>query len=120
MGSQEHSRSVALVGAMTGERRAFHTGGHQAITDAKMLPIADVLLIIADDDPGAMLYRYTAYGELAGDTWHASVEDARAHAAFEYGDALLPPWMDVPDEVSDAHRFASEYARERINDRGRW
>jgi hypothetical protein len=114
------TRSVALVGAMTGERRAFHTGGHQAISPEKMLPIADVLLIVADDDPGAMLYRYTAHAEFGGDTWHASVEDARAQAAFEYGEALLLPWMDVPDEVVDAHLFATEYARERLNDRGPW
>ena len=57
------------------------------------VPIADVLLIVRDDDPGAMLYRYTAHGEFGGDTWHASEEDARAHAVFEYGDALLLPWM---------------------------
>lgn len=120
MSQSTHTRSVALIGAMTGERRAFHTGGHQAISEEKMLPIADVLLIIVDDDPGAMLYRYTAHGELGGDTWHATIEDARAHAAFEYGEALLLPWMDVPDEVADAHLFATEYARERLNDRGRW
>jgi len=120
MSKATHTRSIALIGAMTGERRAFHTGGHQAISEEKMLPVADVLLIMADDDPGAMLYRYTAHGELGGDTWHESTEDARSHAAFEYGEALLLPWMDVPEEVADAHLFASEYARERLNDRGRW
>ena len=120
MSSPTHTRSVALIGAMTSERRAFHTGGHQAIQEGKMLPIEDVLLIVADDDPGAMLFRYTAHGELGGDTWHASIEDARAHAAFEYGEALLLPWMEVPEEVADPHHFASEYARERLNDRGKW
>ena len=39
-------------------------------------------------------------GEFGGDTWHASEEDARAHAVFEYGDALLLPWMEVPDEIA--------------------
>ena len=120
MSISTRTRSVALIGAITGDRRAFHTGGHQAISDAKMLPVADVVLIVADDDPGAMLFRYTAHGELGGDTWHSSVEAARAQAVFEYGEALLLPWMEVPDEVSDPHHFASEYARERLNDRGKW
>ena len=120
MSDAKPTRSVVLVGAMTGDRRAFHTGGHQAISEEKMLPIADVLLLVVDDDPGAMLYRYTAHGEFGGDTWHASADDARAQALFEYGDALLLPWMEVPDEIADAHRFASDYARERLNDRGRW
>lgn len=115
-----HVRSVALVGAMTGERRAVHTGGHQIISTEKMLPLADVLLIVVDDDPGAMLFRYTAHGEFGGDTWHASVAEARAQAEYEYGDALLPPWMEVPDDVSDAHNFAVQYALDRLNDRGPW
>ena len=120
MSISTRTRSIALVGAMTGERHAFHTGGHRAISEGKMLPVADVVLIVADEDPGAMLFRYTAHGEFSGDTWHASVEDARAQALLEYGEALLLPWMDVPDEVADAHLFASEYARERLNDRGPW
>lgn len=120
MSSSARTRSVALVGAMMNERRAFHTGGHQAITEGQMLPVADVVLIVVDDDPGAMLFRYTAHGELGGDTWHPTLEAARAQAAFEYGEALLLPWMEVPEEVEDPHRFASEYARERLNDRGKW
>jgi hypothetical protein len=115
-----HTRCIALAGALTGERKTTHTGRFPAITPEKMLPVADVLLIIADDDPGAMLFRYTAHGDHAGDTWHASVEDARAQAEYEFGDALLLPWLDVPDEITDAHDFAVQYALERLNDRGRW
>lgn len=116
----QHTRSVALVGAMTGERRAAHTGGHQTISTEKMLPVADVVLIIVDADPGAMLYRYTAHGEFGGDTWHGSLAEARAQAEYEYGDALLEPWMEVPDDVTDPHHFAVQYALDRLNDRGRW
>jgi hypothetical protein len=114
------TRRVALVGPLTGERKATHTGGHQAISEDKLLPIADVVLIVADEEPGVMLFRYTTHGESAGDTWHATVEDARKQAEYEYGDSLILPWMDVPAEVADPHEFATKYALDRLNDRGGW
>jgi hypothetical protein len=67
-----------------------------------------------------MLFRYTTAGEFGGDTWHPTDEDARAQARFEYGEALLLPWMEVPDEIEDPHSFAIQYAFERLKDRGRW
>jgi hypothetical protein len=84
-----------------------------------MLPEADVLLLIAGDDTGVMLFRYTAHGEVAGDTWHRTLADARDLAAHEYG-AALGEWVDVPDTVADAHEYAVQYARERLNSRGDW
>jgi hypothetical protein len=108
-------RSFALVGVTTEERRAVHTAGYP-IDPEQMLPLADVLLLIADEEPGAMLFRYTAYGELGGDTWHASVADAQAQAILEYGDARLA-WDDVPEEITDAHAFAVQCANERLNGR---
>jgi hypothetical protein len=109
---------VALVGAMTGERRAAHTAGFP-MDPTKMLPVADVVLLVADDDEGAMLFRYTTDGEFGGDTWHATVAEAQEQAAYEYGDALIP-WIEVPTEVADAHAFAVQYAFERLNRRGDW
>jgi hypothetical protein len=109
-------RKLALVGAITGDRRAAHTAGFP-LDATKMLPIADVVLLIAGADPGVMLFRYTAYGEFGGDTWHQTVADAEEQAAFEYDDALQP-WMEVPGDVSDAHEFAVRYAADRLNDRG--
>ena len=114
------TREVVLIGSTGGQRKATHTGGHQAISDEKLLPIADVLLLVVDEDPGAMLFRYTTAGEFGGDTWHQSVDEARAQAAFEYGDALLVPWLPVPDDVADPHQFAILYAHDRLKDRGRW
>jgi hypothetical protein len=84
-----------------------------------MLPVADVVLVVPDDDGSAMLFRYTAHGELGGDTWHATVADAREQAADEYGDALIA-WLEVPHEVTDAHAFAVQYAYERLHSRGGW
>ena len=120
MTDSAHIRSVVLVGSTAGNRKATHTGGQLAISEDKMLPVADVLLLIVDDDPGAMLFRYTTAGEFGGDTWHPTVEAARTQAEYEYGDALLVPWMEVPDDVKDAHNFAIEYAFDRLKHRGRW
>jgi len=111
-------RSIALIGALHGGRRAAHTAGFP-LEPEKMLPEPDVVLMVADDDPGGMLFRYTAHGEFGGDTWHATLAAAEEQAAFEYGDAL-GPWVEVPSEVTDAHSFAIQYAFERLNTRGDW
>ena len=123
--SQPPTRYVALVGALAGERRVAQTAGFP-LDPSKMLPVPDVVLVVADPTPrtgggtaGAMLFRYTAHGELAGDTWHSSLADARAQAAYEYGDALVP-WIEVPEEIGDAHAFAVRYAFEQLNSRGDW
>ena len=112
-------RAFALVGAPDGERRVTHTAGYP-LDPAELLPEADVVLLVEDagpgDGPGAMLFRYSAYGEVGGDTWHPTADDARAQAAAEYG-AALQPWEEVPLEVVDAHAFAVRCAAERLNDR---
>lgn len=110
-------RSIALVDVLAGERKVTQTAGFP-LDPSKMLPVADVVLLVPDGD-SAMLFRYTAYGEAAGDTWHASVVAARQQAADEYGESL-GEWVDVPTEVADAHLFAVRYAAERLNDRGNW
>jgi hypothetical protein len=118
MTQPNRTRSLALIGPLAGERRVTETAGFP-IDASKMLPWPDVILLIADDDPGAMVFRYTAHGEFGGDTWHASVDSARDQAAQEYEDAL-GEWVDVPEEVADAHSFAVQYANERLNSRGGW
>lgn len=110
------SRWVALIGALTTERRAAQTAGYP-LDPEKMLPVADVVLVVPDDEAGAMLFRYTAHGDLGGDTWHATVADALEQAAYEYGDALIA-WLEVPSEIVDAHDFAVRYAYERLDKRG--
>jgi hypothetical protein len=90
---------------------------------AKMLPLADVVLLVADEGSGpgagAMLFRYTAHGEFGGDTFHPSLGAAHEQAREEYG-AALGEWVDVPDDVADAHAFAVAYAHDRLNGRGGW
>lgn len=112
------TRSLALVGVLAHERKAAETAGFP-LDPAKMLPLADVVLLIADGGPGAMLFRYTAHGEFGGDTYHTSLGEAREQASYEYGEAL-GQWMDVPDDIEDAHAFAVAYAHDRLNGRGGW
>ena len=111
-------RRIALVGPLLDdERRAVHTSGYP-MDPEQMLPSPDVILLIDDGRGGCMLFRYTAHGELAGDTPHASAAEAEAQALEEYGEALLLPWMDVPNDVADAHVFAVRYAADQLNERG--
>ena len=118
MSDLTRTRLLALVGANEGKRWAAHTGS-RALDERTMLPSADVLLLVAGPDPDAMLFRYTAYGDVGGDTWHASLSDAKEQASDEYGDALLP-WEEVPEDVDDAHGYVIQYAAERLNSRGKW
>jgi hypothetical protein len=114
---QKLTRTIALIGPV-GERRAAQTSGFP-LDPSKMLPVADVILLVVGKDEGAMIFRYTAHGEVAGDTLHPTSEDAIEQAVFEYG-AALGEWLTVPDDIMDAHAFAVQYAHERLNGRGNW
>ena len=118
MTAPARTRSLALVGPIAGQRRVTQTAGFP-IDASKILPPPDVIVLIAGEDPGAMLFRYTAHGEFCGDTWHMSTDDARESCIYEYSDAL-GEWVDVPPEVEDAHGYAVQYAAERLNSRGDW
>lgn len=92
----------ALVGKMAGESRTKHywglppqlPGGNDTRT---LMPRAQVL-IITDEASGIMLYRFTASGEFAGDTWHQNLDDAKHQAVYEYGEAL-GEWQPVPEDI---------------------
>ena len=107
---------MALIGPMGDRRVSVHTGGYPLAPDL-MLPDADVVLLVGDGTEGAMLFRYTAHGELCGDTPHSSIAEAEQQTETEYGEALLP-WTDVPPDITDAHGFAIQYASDRLNQRG--
>lgn len=109
------TRRVALVGPLTVERRTVHTAGYPIDPD-NMLPVPDVVLLIDSGRDGCMLFRYSAHGELCGDTPHDTATQAERQAQIEYGDALFP-WVDVPEDVADAHAFAVRYAAEQLNSR---
>jgi hypothetical protein len=109
-------RRVALIGPIGDRRVSVHTGGFPLARD-RMLPDADVVLLVGSDKEGVMLFRYSAHGELCGDTPHSSVAEAEHQVKLEYGEALFD-WMDVPADVKDAHMFAVQYAADRLNQRG--
>jgi hypothetical protein len=114
---QKLTRTIALIGPV-GERRAAQTSGFP-LDPSKMLPVADVILLVVGKEEGAMLFRYTAHGDFAGDTFHPSSEDAIEQAVLEYGGAL-GEWLTVPDDITDPHAFAVQYAHDRLNGRGGW
>ena len=70
------------------------------------------VLVIEERDDGVFLDRLTDAGASAGDTWHASIDDAREQALDEY-DGLLTEWKEIPSEVQseDLVKFVISQAR---------
>jgi hypothetical protein len=67
------------------------------------MPQPDLLMI--DERPdGIFLWRYTASGDVAGDTWHRSIDEAKEQAAYEFGRDLA--WSPIPETESDPVAFA--------------
>lgn len=77
------------------------TGGH----DLREKMEAPVLVIIEEKSDGVFLFRFTADGQVVGDTWHMTVEEAKQQADFEFP-GLLSDWKSVPAEVEDVVTFA--------------
>jgi hypothetical protein len=69
-----------------------------------LLPWPRVLLVEEKPD-GIFLFRFSQDGRFGGDTWHMSIQDAKAQAEYEYGDAL-GEWKQVPQEIVDPVAFA--------------
>ena len=111
---EKRIRRVALVGPIGDRRVSVHTGGYPLAPD-RMLPDADVVVLVGNQKE-AMLFRYSAHGELCGDTPHLSITEAEEQAVIEYGDALFP-WIDVPADITDAHAFGIQYAADQLNQR---
>lgn len=63
------------------------------------------VLVIEQKEDGFFLFRFTAAGVFAGDTWHLNLEDAKHQADFEF-DGQITPWIDVPSNVQDVVCFA--------------
>lgn len=51
-----------------------------------------VSVAIEENIDGVFLFRFSADGQVVGDTWHMSVEEAKEQAIYEYG-ALLGEWV---------------------------
>ena len=102
------TRLVAAITATTEPPRVPHYMGlprelNQAAAP-ELLPWARIVLLEERPD-GVFLFRYTSDRTYAGDTWHSSVDRARAQAVYEYADHL-GAWQTVPENVEDALTFA--------------
>jgi hypothetical protein len=82
--------------------------------EVQQLPSPDVLLIEQESEGSGFLHRMTRSGEMGGDIWHRNIDDAKHQADYEFG-ALLGEWQAIPDNVTDAYRFATEAVNERAN-----
>jgi hypothetical protein len=63
-----------------------------------------MVVVIEERADGIFLFRFAAGGRLVGDTWHATIEEAKQQAHYEFG-GLLSEWKPVPEEVEDAFSF---------------
>jgi hypothetical protein len=106
-------RLYALVRAQALEPRVPHSIGFPRDADPEAdqtsLPWPDVVVIDEVSIGNVFLYRLTDRGDMAGDTWHQSVEDAVEQAAFEYG-SLIGTWSTIPEGVDDGLDFATRAA----------
>ncbi len=110
MRAKIRERFIALVQQTKSPPRVKHYQGLPAglgIEEEQqrtMLPWARVLLVEEKPD-GIFLFRFSEDGSFAGDTWHMSIQDAKAQAEYEYSDAL-GEWKQVPHEIVDPVAFA--------------
>lgn len=79
------------------------TGG----SDQREVMQTAALVTIEEKPDGVFLFRFTADGQIVGDTWHMTVDEAKQQAKFEYNDALTA-WIPVPAEVEDSISFGSK------------
>ena len=72
------------------------------------MPVASALLIEIQSE-GVFLYRVSADGQFAGDTWHESLGAAKDQAEFEFGSGLSD-WTSIPTDVEDAMAYVRKLA----------
>jgi len=127
-GSEPPHRGLIMTGALfallpsgSPSRTKHYWGLPPVLTDGEdsrqALGAARVLVIEHHSD-GVFLNRYDIDGQPVGDTWHASVDDAREQAEFEYGSTKLG-WVEVPPAVTDIVAFVLNRAPRPVHPDGR-
>ena len=72
------------------------------------MPVPRVVVLESRPD-GIFLDRFDESGDEAGDTWHESLDDAKAQAVAEYGENL-GSWTAVPANEDDPVSFGLQLA----------
>ena len=101
-------RPVALIVAQQLRSKVRHFFGMPPelagdVDSRQPMPRPYALLIETKID-GVFLFRITADGQFAGDTWHQSITEAQEQASFEFEDCVSD-WTAVPDDVEDPVAF---------------
>ena len=96
-----------LIGPMPKAKVKHYQGLPPRLTDEKETRIemeSPSLILIEQKPDGVFLYRYMADGRVVGDTWHTTVDEAKAQASYEYG-GVISPWRIVPPDIVDVTAF---------------
>ncbi len=76
--------------------------------DKRELMEPPALIALEEKPDGVFLFRFSVEGQVVGDTWHMTVEEAKEQARFEFGD-LLSEWKAVPADVEDLVSFGFKH-----------
>jgi hypothetical protein len=101
------SREVALVNAPSVQRTRHYEGTppFEGEPNRRTLMARANIVVLRHQPDGFFLVRYTRTGQLVGDTWHASREDALMQLDYEYPEALSA-LRDATDGPSDDAELA--------------
>lgn len=74
------------------------------VADSMFARVGQTILLIEPTADGVSLFEVRPDGFI-GDTWHPTVEEARAQASYSAG-RIVGPWQPIPAEVEDKIAFA--------------
>jgi hypothetical protein len=99
--------TAKVTGRLTEPKVKHYVGFPPEMTEGKDLREQldiPVLVAIEEKPDGVFLFRFAADGQVVGDTWHMTVEEAKQQAQYEFG-VLLSNWIPVPPDVKDVVLF---------------
>jgi hypothetical protein len=105
----ENERFVAVLRRPDGGEPSRHYIGLPPMEtgepDTRQQMTVPRVLVLESRPDGIFLDRFSESGDEAGDTWHQSIDDAKAQAVAEYGENL-GSWTEVPATEDDPIAFA--------------
>jgi len=102
IGTRQQKLTNRLNSMLPEKPRVKHfLGAHPdlAVKGEKLIPLPWPQVLLIEEWPeGFYLFRLTAEGNYAGDTWHQTIAEAKHQAEYEYGE-LLAEWQAVPERA---------------------